>query len=196
MRRRWGASWGWRRGRGASLSLVQGHGCPDEPLQRRLVDLLALVEVDGAPCVSLEARVEETRRVLQRRPFGEGHLQDALVGLARADDAVVRPHRHPSPLPLLDDVGVGFLHERTETAEHLAPPVAPLLDPRVDQLRWRPALRRPALLHTVSPCDRYAFRATAGRGACRRDKRLQTCARGRPLLGRSRVAEATMRQSG
>src|SRR5262245_9596781 len=157
-RRRWGASWGSQHGPAASLSLrgkraglglvlVQGHGGPDERLQRRLGDLVIFVEVDGPPCISLEAGVEETRRILQRRPFGEGHLHDALVGLARADDAVVRPHRPPSPFPLLGDVGVCFLYERAETAEHLAPPVTQLLYPRIDQLRGRFALRRPLVLH-------------------------------------------------
>ena len=84
---------------------------------------------------SLETGVEEARRILQSRSFGEGHLHDVLVRLTRADHAVVRPHRNPSPLPLLDDFGVGFLDQGTEPAEHLAPPVAQLLDFRVDQLR-------------------------------------------------------------
>ncbi len=44
--------------------------------------------------------------------------------LARADDAVVLPHRNPSPLPLLDDLGIGCLDQDTEPAEHRAPPVA------------------------------------------------------------------------
>ena len=44
------------------------------------------------------------------------------------------PDRNASPLPLLDDVGIGFLDQGAEPAEHLAPPVAQLLDPRVDQL--------------------------------------------------------------
>ena len=68
--------------------------------------------------------VEEARRILQGRPFGEGHLDDVLVSLACTDQSVVRPHRHRSPLPLLDDVGIGFLDEGPEPAEHLAPPVA------------------------------------------------------------------------
>src|SRR5262245_50915181 len=59
----------------------------------------------------------------------------------------MRPHRHPSPFPLLDDFGIGFLHQRTEPAEHLAPPVAQLLDSRVYQLRRRLAVLRLALLH-------------------------------------------------
>src|SRR5947207_6459001 len=89
--------------------LVQGHGGANESPQRLLVYFLALVEVDGTPGVALKARVEEARRILELRPFGESHLHDALVGLARADHSVVRPHRNPSPLPLLYDLGIGFL---------------------------------------------------------------------------------------
>src|SRR5262245_34734520 len=129
------------------FGLVQGHGGANESLQRLLVDLLALVEVDGSPCVALETGVEEARRIVEGRAFGEGHLHHALVGLACADQSVVRPHRNPSPLPLLDDVGIGFLDQGTEPAEHVAAPVAQLLDSRVDQLRRRLTLLRPALLH-------------------------------------------------
>ena len=40
-------------------------GRPDQRPERVLVDRVALVEVDGAPGVAIEARVEETCRVLQ-----------------------------------------------------------------------------------------------------------------------------------
>src|SRR3954451_19742940 len=119
------------------FGLVQGYGGANESLQRLLIYLLALVEVDGTPCVPVKTGVEEARRILQSRPFGEGHLHDVLVSLACADQSVVRPHRNPSPLPLLDDFGIGFLDQGTEPAEHLAPPVVQLLDSRVYQLRRR-----------------------------------------------------------
>src|SRR3954447_8620359 len=48
---------------GPLLGLVQGHGGANESLQRRLVDGVALVEVDGAPCVPVETGVEEARRI-------------------------------------------------------------------------------------------------------------------------------------
>ena len=47
--------------------------------------------------------------------------------LTGADDSVVRPHRNPSPLPLLEDLGVGLFDQRTNTgrashpANHRAP---------------------------------------------------------------------------
>src|SRR5215468_3695340 len=44
---------------------VQGHGGANESLQRLLIYLLALVEVDRTPCVPLQAGVEEARRILQ-----------------------------------------------------------------------------------------------------------------------------------
>src|SRR5262249_38041477 len=105
------------------------------------------MEVDGTPGVPIKTGIEEPRRILQSRAFGEGHLHDALVGLARADHAIVVPHRNPSPLPLLDHVWIGFLDQGTEPAQHLAPPVAQLLDPCVDQLGRRHAGRRPRFVH-------------------------------------------------
>src|SRR5262249_51765968 len=109
------------------------------------------MEIDGAPGVTFEAGVEEARRVLQRGALGEGHLHDVLVSLARADNAAVRPHRDPSPLPLLDDIGIGLLDHTTKPAEHLAPPLAPLLDARVYQLRRRLAFLRSAFHARRSP---------------------------------------------
>ena len=46
--------------------------------------------------VAFQARVEETRRVIQRCAFGEGQLHDLFVGLPGADDAGVLPNRYPS----------------------------------------------------------------------------------------------------
>src|SRR5207253_3039320 len=73
--------------RGSALSLggVQGHRGANESLQCLLVYRIALVEVDGAPCVPLKTGVEQPRRVRQSRPFGEGHLDHVLVSLAGAD---------------------------------------------------------------------------------------------------------------
>lgn len=96
------------RGLAFSFGLVQGHGGANESPQRLLVYLLALVEVDRAPCVPVQTGVEEARRIFQSRPFSESHLHDILVSLARADDSVVRPHRNASPFPLLDNVGIGL----------------------------------------------------------------------------------------
>jgi hypothetical protein len=46
-------------GLASGFGLVQGHGGANERLQRLFVYLLALMEVDGAPCVPVEAGVEE-----------------------------------------------------------------------------------------------------------------------------------------
>ena len=69
---------------------------------------VAFAEVDRPPRVALQARVEEARGIFQRRALGEGHLHGALVGLAGADDPVVRPHGNA---PGLD----GFLHFTSST---------------------------------------------------------------------------------
>src|SRR3954453_14498966 len=97
----------------------------------------ALMDIDSAPGVAFQAGVEEAGRILQGGPLGEGHFHDALVRLAGADDPAVRPHRNPSPLPLLDDVGVGLLDETSNPGQRLAPPIAQFLDPRIDQPRGR-----------------------------------------------------------
>src|SRR3954453_1061923 len=115
---------------GRLLRRIQRYGRANERLQRLLLDLVALVDIDGAPHVAFEAGVEEPRRVLERRALGEGQLHDSLVGLAGADDAVVLPHRNPSPLPLLDHIGAGLLDDLSDASQRLAPPVTQLFDPR------------------------------------------------------------------
>src|SRR6266516_3259968 len=120
---------------GSSRGRVPCHGGANERLQRLFIDLVALMDIDGTSGVAFEAGVEEAARVLQRGALGEGHLHDILVRLAGADDSSVRPHRNPSPLPLLDHVGVGLLDENSDPSERLAPPITQLLDSRIYQLR-------------------------------------------------------------
>src|SRR5882762_9028188 len=72
---------------------VESDGLANERLESGLVYFFSLVDVDRAAYVSLETRVEETGRILQRRALREGKLHDILVGFASADDAVVRPNR-------------------------------------------------------------------------------------------------------
>src|SRR4051794_747077 len=122
------------------LGRVQADGGLDEGHERLLVDLIALVEVDRAPSVAFEARVEQPGWVVQRGALEERELHHALVGLPGADDAVVGPDRDPRirglpPLPLLDHVGVGLLDQRAHPRERVASPVAQLLDTCVDLLR-------------------------------------------------------------
>src|SRR5262249_45870477 len=61
---------------------IVSQGGANERLQRLSIDLVTLTKIDGASGVAFEAGVEETRRILQRGPFRESHLHDALVGLA------------------------------------------------------------------------------------------------------------------
>src|SRR4030081_2918469 len=107
---------------------VEGDRLANERLEGGLVNFFSFVDVDRAAYVSVETRVEETGRILQRRALGEGKLHDILVGLASADDAVVRPNRGAgfgwfNPLPLLDDVRVCFLDELAHSAEGFPAPV-------------------------------------------------------------------------
>src|SRR3984885_9362042 len=72
---------------------VQRGRLANQRLESGRVHFLSLVNVDRAAHVSVETRVEQTGRILQRRALGEGKLHDVLVGLASADDAVARPNR-------------------------------------------------------------------------------------------------------
>src|SRR5262249_16438644 len=128
----------------AAHRCVQRHGGPNERLQRLFIDLVALMDIDGAPLIAFEAGVEEVSRVLERGPLGESQLHGLLVGLAGADDSVMLPHRNAqhrvrrlSPFHLLDDVGVGLPDETSDASERLAAPILQLLDSRINQRRGR-----------------------------------------------------------
>src|SRR5437660_9167854 len=133
---------------------VEGDRLANERLEGGLINVFSFVDVDRAPYVSVEARVEETGRILQRRALGEGQLHDILVGFASADDAVVRPNRGAGsgwfdPLPFLDDVRVCFLDERSHSAERFPAPVPEFGDSFRDELRCRLALARARLFHVL-----------------------------------------------
>src|SRR5712664_1349429 len=128
---------------------VEGDRLANERLEGDLVDFFSFVDIDRAACVSVETRVEETGRILQRRALGEGKLHDILVGFASADDAVVRPNRSAHPLPLLDDVRVCFLDELAHSAEGFPAPVPESGDSFRDTLRCRLAFARARLFHVL-----------------------------------------------
>lgn len=90
------------------------------------------MDVDGAAGVALEAGVEEAGRVVERGALRKGQLHDALVGLARAEDPALLPHRNPAPLHRLDHIGHSLPDERPHPRQRLAAPVAQVLDMRVD----------------------------------------------------------------
>src|ERR1700704_6605355 len=129
---------------------VKGNRLANERLEGGLVNFFSFVDVDRAACVSLETRVEETGRILQRRAFQEGKLHDILVGFASADDAVVRPNRSAHPLPLLEDVRVCFLDELAHSAESFPAPISEFGDSFRDELRCRPALARARFFHDLT----------------------------------------------
>src|SRR5215471_4864407 len=126
---------------------IEGGRGTDERLECARVDLLPLMDVNRAPCVPVEARVEELGRVLQRSPLGEGQLHYGLVRLAGADDPVVRPYGSAHPLPLLHDIRICLFDELAHPAQGLPAPVPELGDPFVDQLGCRLALGRTRLFH-------------------------------------------------
>jgi hypothetical protein len=116
---------------------VEGDSGADEILERRLVDFVAFVDVDGAADIAVEARVEEPGRVYEGSAFRKGQLDVILVRLPGADDAGVRKDGRArigrfGPLPLFDDFWVGRVDEGADFGEDLAAPVGEVFDLLVD----------------------------------------------------------------
>jgi len=68
-----------------SARSIESDGRPDERFERIRVNLLTLVNVDGAPYVPVKARVEELGRIFQGSALKEGQLHYRLVRLSRTD---------------------------------------------------------------------------------------------------------------
>ena len=64
-----------------SARSIESDGRADERLERIRVNLLTLVNVDGAPYVPVKARVEELGRIFQGSALEEGQLHYRLVRL-------------------------------------------------------------------------------------------------------------------
>jgi hypothetical protein len=105
----------------------------NEVLEGGLVDLFAFVDVDGAAYIAFEAGVEEAGGVFEGCAFGEGQLDDALVGFSGADDACVREDGNASPLHFFDDFRIGFVDELAYFGEGFSSPVGEGFDPGVDE---------------------------------------------------------------
>src|SRR6266550_2519843 len=156
---------------------VEGDRLANERLEGGLVNFFSFVDVDRAACVSVEARVEETGRILQRRALGEGELHDILVGFAGADDAIVRPDRSAHPLPLLDDVRVCFLDELAHSAESFPAPVPEVGDSFRDELRCRLAFARARLFHVLILEVPICFSEASGAGGKSRSPSVRPATR-------------------
>src|SRR5271168_637166 len=115
---------------------VEDDGLANERLEGGGVNLFSFMDVYRAAYVSFEAGVEEAGGIFQRCAFGEGELDDILVGFAGADDAVVRPDRN-RPLPFFHDVRVCCLDEFAHSAEGFAAPVGEFGDSIRNEFRWR-----------------------------------------------------------
>src|SRR5205085_6751370 len=102
---------------------IESDSRADERLEGIRVNLLTLVNVDGAPYVAVKARVEELGRIAQGRALKEGQLHDRFVRLSGADAPVMGPYRRPAPLPLLHNIGVGLSDEGARPCQRIASPI-------------------------------------------------------------------------
>ena len=111
---------------------IECHRSADEILQCHLIDPFAFVNVDGAPGITFETGIEQTRRVFQRSSLGKRHFDDVLVGLSRANDPAMGPDGSPPPLPLFNDLRVCLVYNFAHFRERLPPPVSKFRNLHID----------------------------------------------------------------
>ena len=87
------------------------------------------MNVDGARDLPLKAGVEQPIRILQGGPFGERHLDVALVSFSRADNTVVVPDWDSFwvtgllPLLLFNNLWVCLIDELTYSTDCSPAPI-------------------------------------------------------------------------
>src|SRR5262249_56538078 len=121
---------------------IERYCSADQTLQGRLINLVAFVDVDGAPDVPFETGVEYAGRVFQCSSLGKCHLDDVFVCLSRTDNASVGKDGSPrrrrlDPLPLLDDLRVCLAYDFAHFRECFSAPVPKFVDLLVDSFRGR-----------------------------------------------------------
>ena len=195
------SSWGGRAtgdlpgGGGGLLALQMGAVVRDRGLdeapERRLVQPVLLEDVDRAPGVPVEARVEHVVGVGKVGPVAEGTLHLLLVRVGHANHSVAGPDGRPHPLPVLRHGRVGLQHDPSDRGEHRAPPVGDAGDVLVNPLRG---------LHAIS--WRGSIVARLSCGASFRKKNHDRYGRNRaagyrvPRMGESRSGVRARRTHG
>src|SRR5437773_6781959 len=143
-------------GGNSHLASIQAGTFENECLQRRLVDGIALMEIDGTHHLAVQTRVEEALRILQLGTLRKRQPHGVLERLADADDAVVGPDGHPLgaggllPLHLFDYARVGAPDESPQLAQPLTPPASCPADDLIDLMGRGCVAHADALLRLLS----------------------------------------------
>src|SRR5579864_2598428 len=114
------------------FALIVINAGTDEIFQSTRINLIALEQIDCAPLVASEARVEEPVRISEARPVGKGQLDLVFEDGGDGDDSVVRPHWTSHPLPFFKYLRVCLVYDFAYFREHLPAPVSKLFDLLVD----------------------------------------------------------------
>ena len=112
---------------------ILGYRGSNQIFQRRLVDLVAFMEVNRSRFLCIEPCIEEPARVRKICALEEVHLHISLESTHRYNQPVVRKHRG-APLPLFGNLGISFVDDLTKPGYRFAAPVRQFRDLFVDKL--------------------------------------------------------------
>src|SRR5438132_3315653 len=116
---------------GSSLGLVACNRGADQLLQRRLVNGIALRQVDRTRSLGLESPVEEMVRIRQARALEEVDFDVVFESADGADVPIGAPDRDV-PLPFLFEAGVSGVDDLAQPRHPFAAPVGEPGDVLVD----------------------------------------------------------------
>src|SRR6266567_5041749 len=116
-------------------SHIVSYGSTNELFQSRLINCVALMEIDRSRFFRIKPGIEEFLRIFQHSALKKVHFDCLLESAGRTNQSLVRPHRG-FPLPFLSDVGVSIVDKFAQSGDHLAAPVGKFCDLCVDTFRW------------------------------------------------------------
>ena len=109
------------------LAIIERDRGADEILYRRLIQDVAVVDIDGATRLSFEAGIENTFWVAQGCALEKIHLDMIGKGPDRYNISFVRPYRCV-PFPLFNEARSCVKNRLAQMREHLAAPTGNLFD--------------------------------------------------------------------
>src|SRR5215469_5794511 len=139
-------------------SKIVSYGRTNERFQSRLINYIALMEINRSRFFRIQASIEEFLWIFQQSALKKVHFDRLFESADSTNQSLVRPDCG-LPLPFLSDVGVSIVDKFAQSGDHLTTPVSKFCDVCVDTLRCVHVLLL-ALQFEESPNGRISYVAS------------------------------------
>jgi hypothetical protein len=114
---------------------IVSNSSTDELFQSRLINRVALMEIDHSRFFCIKASIEERMRIFQGSALKKVHFDGLLESADSTHKSLVRPDGC-FPLPFLSEMGISLENQFAQSGDHGATPVRKLCDVLIDVFGW------------------------------------------------------------